>query len=136
MYGFSYPNQGRISRRDVTKGEPFEQLFLSLFFDTPQEPTETVISLTDYTRVKLSDEVGYTTSTLTFQCSNNATQWCARATTDAQTPSYGVGSLVGIGGAINANTDVAFDVDYTELVSGDVAYKISIYCYVGGVWYG
>jgi len=94
------------------------------------------ITIVRHTRAKISDVVGYTNSDITFQCSANATQWCARATTDAQTPSYGVGSLVGSGGIINANTDVAFDVDCTELISGDVAYKIVVYCYVGGVWYG
>lgn len=94
-----------------------------------------IISVNSYSRTKISDETGYTTCSVTFQCSSAATQWEARATIDSQTPAPGVGILVGSGSSINANTDTTFDVDYTELTSGDRVYQITVYCYVDGTWY-
>lgn len=92
------------------------------------------ITVSEYTKTTISDETGHTTCAVTFQCDQAATQWEARATKGV-TPGAGVGLLVGSGNAISADTDVEFDVDYTELTQGDGVYQITVYCYVGGAWY-
>jgi hypothetical protein len=89
------------------------------------------VTLKSYTRSKISDEPGMTISTVIFQSSQNLTQWEARADGSGA----GQGLLVGSGGAVSANTDISFDVDYSELTSGDKIYRINIYGKnASGVW--
>jgi hypothetical protein len=83
-------------------------------------PTITVQS---YDKSTISDESGMTMSTVVFKSDQGLTQWEARADGNGQ----GQGLLVGSGGAVTANTEVTFDVDYTELTLGDKTYRINIY---------
>jgi hypothetical protein len=89
------------------------------------------ITITNYTKSKISDEAGHTTCTVTFQSDQALAEWEARADGNG----HGSGLLVGSGGAANANTDVQFDVDYTELTQGDKVYRINVYGKnAGGEW--
>ena len=93
------------------------------------------ITIVSYTLSKISDETEYNKCVVVFKSDVNTTQWEARATTELQTPAQGVGLLVGDGTSVSANTDINFDVDYTELTNGDRTYQITAYAQVGGVWY-
>lgn len=91
-------------------------------------PTITIINapimnITDYTKTKISDETGMTTSTVTFQSDIDLLEWEARAGGSG----VGEGLLVGSGSTATANTDITFDVDYTELTQGDQTYRINVY---------
>jgi hypothetical protein len=89
-----------------------------------------IILLVDFTKAKISDETGMTVSTVTFQSSLPLAEWEARADGLGR----GQGYLVGNGGASEANTGIAFDVDYTELPA-DKKYRINVYGKsVSGVW--
>ena len=85
--------------------------------------TKPTINIISYTLDKISDEVGYQTSTVTFQSDQDLVEWEARA----DGTGHGSGLLVGSGGSVTANTDVTFDVDYTELTQGDKTYQINVY---------
>ena len=135
MYGFSYPNQGRISRRDCTKGEPFAELSLKLFYNIVSITGNPIINIISTSKEVISDEVSVTSSQIVFSCDQAIESWEARATIDGVTPGVGVGFLVGSGGAISASQSISFDVDYTELTQGDVFYTITVYVQIAGVWY-
>jgi len=85
--------------------------------------TKPTINIISYTLDKISDEVGYQTSVVTFQSNQDLIEWEARA----DGTGHGSGLLVGSGTNITANTDVIFDVDYTELTQGDKTYQINVY---------
>lgn len=82
-----------------------------------------IITVTNYTKDTISDEVGYQTSTVTFESDQDLVEWEARA----DGTGHGSGTLVGSGGAVTADTPVQFDVDYTELIGGDKTYQINVY---------
>lgn len=90
-----------------------------------------IITIISYTKDKISDEEGMTTSYVTFQSNQDLIEWEARADGIGQ----GTGDLVGQGYNVSANTDVTFDVHYTELTSGDKIYRINVYGKnAKGVW--
>jgi hypothetical protein len=90
-----------------------------------------IVTLQSETRIKISDEAGATTSTVIFRADQNCDQWEARA---GGSGSVGSGLLVGSGGAINANTDTQFDVDWTELTNGDITYPIDVFAHNATGW--
>ena len=90
-----------------------------------------VITLQSETKLKISDETGFTMSTVTFRADQDCDQWEARADGSG---TVGSGLLVGSGGAITANSDVQFDVDYTELTNGDKVYVIDVFAHTSGGW--
>jgi hypothetical protein len=97
----------------------------------PQVSSYPIITIINKTKTKISDETGMTTSTVTFESDQDLMEWEARADGAGQ----GQGLLIGSGTAVTANTDVVFDVDYTELVNGDKEYRINIYGKnEGGLW--
>jgi hypothetical protein len=94
--------------------------YLTIFNKTQLFPT---ISIVSYTKNVISDEVGATSSNVTFKSDQILQAWEARANGNG----HGAGLLVGSGGALTANTNVSFDVDYTELTGGDGNYTINVY---------
>lgn len=92
-----------------------------------------IITIKSYTKPKISDEIDMTKSTAVFSINQDILQWEARADGSG----LGQGLLVGSGGAILANTDITFDIDYTELTQGDKTYRINIYAQnTSGFWNG
>ncbi len=85
--------------------------------------TDLIIEISNYTLDRISDEIGYQTSAVTFQANQDLVEWEARA----DGTGHGSGLLVGSGGSANANTNVIFDVDYNELTQGDKTYQINVY---------
>ena len=81
------------------------------------------INITNYTKSVISDEVGYQTSTVTFQSNQDLVEWEARA----DGTGHGTGTLVGSGTTETADTNITFDVDYDELTGGDKVYQINVY---------
>jgi hypothetical protein len=100
-------------------------------YETAYSPVVTVvygssppsINIASYTKSKISDEVGMTRSTVTFQSNQDLVEWEARADGNG----HGVGLLVGSGASASASTNVSFDVDYNELTLGDKSYRINVY---------
>lgn len=94
-------------------------------------------NITNTPITKISDEITVDSCLVEFSCTNtDIDSWEARATTDAQTPSQGVGLLVGSGSSVLQNVTASFNVDDEELTGGDREYTITIYVQSGGVWYG
>jgi hypothetical protein len=96
---------------------------LSVTYSLGESFTPAIITVVANSMSKISDEPGKTTCTVTFKPDQALTAWEARADGTGQ----GQGLLVGSGGAVTANTEVTFDVDYTELTQGDKTYRINIY---------
>lgn len=91
------------------------------------ETSEITVSVTTYSKTKISSKAGMTASTVLFTVDTTCAAWEARATTSGQTPAHGVGLLVGTGGALAAGVAGTFDVDASELTNGDGVYQITIY---------
>ncbi|HMA60165.1 MAG TPA: hypothetical protein VKN64_07715 [Halanaerobiales bacterium] len=119
---FSYKNVDEHSSNSMTfeTGTIDAEVITPISIITSNLPT---INIVGYTKDKISDEVGYQTSTVTFQSDQDLVEWEARA----DGTGHGSGLLVGSGGSVTANTDVTFDVDYTELTQGDKTYQINVY---------
>lgn len=82
-----------------------------------------IINLISHSKDKISDETGFTTCSVTFQSDVSLLEWEARVGGTG----HGTGVLVGSGTTELANTNVEFDVDYTELTDGDKDYTIYVY---------
>lgn len=81
------------------------------------------INIITHSKDKISDESGFTVCSVTFQSNVSLLEWEARAGGTGN----GTGILVGSGSTESANTNITFDVDYTELTDGDKDYTIYVY---------
>ena len=103
-----------------------------------------IITITEYSRSKISSHSGVNRSTVTFQSDQALVNWEARA------DGAGVGQGMLVGGPTNilypsdslypsdtlypqgtaviaAGTNIQFDVDDEELTGGDGVYRINVY---------
>jgi hypothetical protein len=90
-----------------------------------------IVTLQSETRNIISAIAGINTSHVVFRTNMDCDQWEARADGNG---SFGSGLLVGSGGSISANQDVAFDVDNTELTNGDKTYPIDVFAHTAAGW--
>lgn len=91
-----------------------------------------VINITYTSTDTISDELGQSVCIVKFQSDVDLLEWEARAGGTGN----GTGYLVGSGGSATANTDIEFEVDYTELTSGDMTYQINVYGRNADGWSG
>ena len=116
---FAY--RGETNPNDVTAHDPTICYIVVL-------PNILILS---YTRDRISAIIGVNSSHVVFQVDQNCDMWEARA---EGIGSVGSGLLVGNGSRINANSDVAFDVDNTELTDGDKVYPIDVFAHNNAGW--
>jgi hypothetical protein len=90
-----------------------------------------IITISSYTKHKISSITGMDVSVVTFQSNQDLQAWEARADGNG----HGQGDLVGSGNLLTANTDQTFDVEDEELTWGDKTYRITVYGQnTSGVW--
>lgn len=99
-------------------------------------PSSVILTILSHSMDKISDEQYKNICSVLFSTDSSIDSWEARSTDETQTPSIGVGNVVGSGSAVIAGGNDTFDVLYDELINGDRTYQITVYANIGGVWYG
>lgn len=125
----------RIARKNsIVINETFYEYISNQYSPVPTEIQAYVKSIS---RLKISNENGVDSCFVEFSCdASDIEEWEARASIESQTPSQGVGLLVGSGSALSQGVTANFSVEDEELTSGDREYVITIYVRKDGVWYG
>lgn len=104
---------------------------LSIPTSTRSSETLPTIILQSETRLIISNETGFTTSTVIFQVNKDCGSWEARADGNG---TAGSGLLVASGSNILANQYVSFNITYDELTNGDKVYPIDIFAHNSAGW--